>query len=157
MSRTASRMMTFAGALALLLAVGDFSSRVYVGRNSGLHEFSAPPPLAASPAPDSAGIRAQLADWLPALSEAPREQADPNSLEAWDLALRGVFRERNKSFVVIIARPRAGGGAAVPHRLGLGDALLGLSVAEIRGDSVTLQGPGGPRELTLYPRKPGTP
>jgi hypothetical protein len=144
-------------AIALLLAGADFFTRVYVGRDAALREFNAPPPAAPLPLPDPAAISSQLAQWLPVLSDGPKVQADPNSPDSWDLALKGVFKERARSFVVIIARPKGGGGVPVVHRVGVGETLLGLSVAEIRRDSVVLQGPGGPHELSLYPRKPGTP
>lgn len=147
------RQIIAAAVILALLAVRDFASRVYVGRDEELRRFAVPSLPEPPPAPDAAAHRAQLLAWLPELGVgAPQAAADPDDPKAWDLRLVGTFRERSQHFAVIMALPR-GGGPSRKHRLAVGDQVLGRTVTRIDSGSVTLAADGGLHELRVFERK----
>lgn len=147
------RQIIAAAVILALLAVRDFATRVYVGRDAELRQFAVPSLPEPPPAPDAQAHRAQLVTWLPELgASAPQAAPDPDDPKAWELRLVGTFRERSRHFAVIMAAPR-GGGASQKHRLAVGDQVLGRTVTRIDSGSVTLAADGGPQELRVFERK----
>jgi hypothetical protein len=153
--RSLRHPLTIVGLLLLAIAVHDFSTRIWVGRDDSLRGFVPPAVAPLAPAPDVQAVRSALATWLPALGAAA-EPVSPDDPAAWDLRLTGTFVERSRRFAVIMATPR---GAGVPQRqrVAVGDVVHGRTVTEIRPGAVTLQGADGPRELRVFsrPARPG--
>jgi hypothetical protein len=146
------RQLLLAGIVLVLLAANDFIARIHVGHDDTLRKFATPALKPVPPAAEIGMVRAQLAEWLPALG-APKP-ADPNDAAAFDLRLTGIFVKQGQRFAVVHAVPRSS-GPAERRQLKIGDEMKGLRVKDIGQRTVVLEGREGSRELVLFARTGG--
>jgi hypothetical protein len=132
----------------VLLALVDFTRRIYVPRDlqpRGADSFV--PTEVASPV-SAAQVTRDLGAWLPGLQPVAQGSGDAAPTD-WSLTLLAVFSERGESFAVIRAIPAAGGAARV-QRIAEGDEVYGFKVAQIEPQLVRLAGQGGAQELQIF-------
>jgi len=134
--------------VVLLLALVDFTRRIYVARDVQPRGADSFVPAEVSPPVSAATVTRDLGTWLPGL----RPVAGGSGAAAptdWSLTLLAVFSERGAPFAVIRATPVAGGAAKV-QRIAEGDEVYGFKVAQIQPQLVRLEGQRGVQELQIF-------
>ncbi|NJD31542.1 MAG: hypothetical protein FIB04_06620 [Gammaproteobacteria bacterium] len=149
---TAQRVRIIFAACLLLLAMTDFTRRIWVPRHFEARAATSFVPATVAPPPATSRIRQDLATWLPKLRPVA-EGSGPAADQDWSLTLLAVFDDRSARFAVIRATPAAG-GSSVLKRVAEGDKLYGYEVARIAPLAVALTGQQGEQELRLF--KPGS-
>ena len=132
----------------VLLALVDFTRRIYVPRDLQPRGADSFVPVDVSPPVSAATVTRDLGTWLPGL----RPVAEGSGAAAptdWSLTLLAVFSERGAPFAVIRATPAAGGTAKV-QRIVEGDEAYGFKVLQIQPQLVRLEGQGGKQELQIF-------
>lgn len=132
----------------VLLALVDFTRRIYVPRDVQARGADSFVPADVAPPVSAAQVTKDLGAWLPGL----RPVAEGSGAAAptdWSLILLAVFSERGAPFAVIRATPAAGGTAKV-QRIVEGDEVYGFKVAQIQAQRVRLEGQQGVQELQIF-------
>ena len=132
----------------VLLALVDFTRRIYVPRDVQPRGADSFVPADVSPPVSAAAVTKDLGTWLPGL----RPVAEGSGAAAptdWSLTLLAVFSERGTPFAVIRATPAAGGTAKV-QRIVEGDEVYGFKVAQIQPQRVRLEGQHGAQDLQIF-------
>jgi len=132
----------------VLLALVDFTRRIYVPRDVQPRGADSFVPADVSPPVSAAAVTRDLGTWLPGL----RPVAEGSGAAAptdWSLTLLAVFSERGTPFAVIRATPAAGGTAKV-QRIVEGDEVYGFKVAQIQPQRVRLEGQHGAQDLQIF-------
>jgi len=132
----------------VLLALVDFTRRIYVPRDVQPRGADSFVPADVSPPVSAATVTKDLGTWLPGL----RPVAEGSGAAAptdWSLTLLAVFSERGTPFAVIRATPAAGGTAKV-QRIVEGDEVYGFKVAQIQPQRVRLEGQHGAQDLQIF-------
>jgi len=132
----------------VLLALVDFTRRIYVARDVQPRGADSFVPADVSLPLSAATVTKDLGTWLPGL----RPVAEGSGAAAptdWSLTLLAVFSERGTPFAVIRATPAAGGTAKV-QRIVEGDEVYGFKVAQIQPQRVRLEGQHGAQDLQIF-------
>jgi len=132
-----------------LVAIVDFSRRVYVGRDDALRQFEAPAMQQVPPPETAAALSARLVHWLPETAG-----GGVGIAAKAELRLSGVMTGRDGTIALLATVPSEGRPAEI-FRAAEGDLVEGWKVVSIAPRSVTLQGDAGERQLLLFePRQP---
>ena len=132
----------------VLLALVDFTRRVYVPRDVQPRGADSFVPADVAPPVTAAQVTKDLGAWLPGLQPVAEGSGDAAPTD-WSLVLLAVFSERGSPFAVIRATPAAGGTAKV-QRIAEGDEVYGFKVAQIQPQRVRLEGQDGMQELQIF-------
>ena len=132
----------------VLLALVDFTRRIYLPRDLQPRAADSFVPADVAPPMSAAQVTKDLGAWLPGLQPVAQGSGDTESTD-WSLTLLAVFSERGAPFAVIRATPVAGGAAKV-QRIAEGDEVYGFKVAQIQPQLVRLEGQRGVQELQIF-------
>jgi hypothetical protein len=132
----------------ILLAVVDFTRRIYVSRDVQPRGADSFVPADVAPPVSAATVTRDLGTWLPGLQPVA-EGSGAAAPTDWSLTLLAVFSERGAPFAVIRATPAAGGTAKV-QRIVEGDEVYGFKVAQIQPQRVRLEKQDGAQELQVF-------
>jgi len=132
----------------VLLALVDFTRRIYVPRDVQARGADSFVPADVAPPVSAAQVTKDLGAWLPGLRPVAEGSGDAAPTD-WSLTLLAVFSESGSPFAVIRATPAAGGVAKV-QRIAEGDEVYGFKVAQIQPQLVRLEGQDGVHELQIF-------
>jgi hypothetical protein len=132
----------------VLLALVDFTRRIYVPRDVQPRGADSFMPADVAPPVSAAQVTKDLGAWLPGLQPVAEGSGEAAPTD-WSLTLLAVFSERGAPFAVIRATPAAGGTAKV-QRIAEGDEVYGFKVAQIQPQLVRLEGQAGVQELQIF-------
>jgi hypothetical protein len=132
----------------VLLALVDFTRRIYVPRDVQPRGADSFVPADVAPPVSAATVTRDLGTWLPGLQPVAGGSGAAAPTD-WSLTLLAVFSERGAPFAVIRATPAVGGTAKV-QRIAEGDEVYGFKVAQIQPQLVRLEKQDGVQELQIF-------
>lgn len=133
-----------AAALVCIVALFDFSNRLYVGRDRSLRAFVAPPVRVAAAVPSREAVLQDLTKWV---GQDRAAQPKPRQIVLQGVFYAGATPRAAVSLVAEDGRPTE------RMRVSIGDVVEGWKVESIDPKRVLLKRDSESRELVLFKRR----
>lgn len=131
-------------AIVFAIASGDFSNRIFVGRDHSVRAFVVPRVVLIAPAPERALVLAELVKWV---GQDVSEQAKPR-----EIVLQGVFFSGTtpRAVLSLVAQD---GRKPERSKVTVGDVVEGWKVESINPMRIIISRDSESRELMLFKRR----